>query len=1254
MKEAMDYADAMFGRPSGCADEYLYRPAPCYNRLIDKRMLAFMEHGELDYDGYLLRKAANMVKLTMKRFLGDDARGSIANDDEMIKFVLMHFIDGDTSCGVPIRYVERTPKKEDFLKDPAKVERLVALIKQVLNEGTLDIQTEDAKKWMVVDCPFGATLKREVISPEKIEQEKTRLFMPTNLVTHAIMLMVFSPFQSAVHSIWGSPEAYTRVGFSKTGGNVDRLSRLHKRRQFTGTGDLSGHDAHCFAMVMELANEIVREVSDHPDEPKVNAVRAELLEKHIRKTVISDDGDVYKLFWGICSGSLITSDLGTIIRMIFEMYSLLRTITDARPALRDADDTFLLERVNEHVTLSMYGDDDICSFDRSDELGLDPETFSIPIQVAHHAELGAILKPEVDVFTKFDERNSFLGWRPHLHDGLIVPRYTRLPKLLGNFLYATKDTEVDCLRSASEDYSFDPEVFGYLQCMLKYIRDKTKDPKIVLYDAPYYQRYYAYSGPGPAVAKAIFKIDAKAQCRSRQIMLSAALTLSFFTASCHSLTGVGVERSEDLSPSYHVLRKRIENELAEVEEERSTIVKALHVKGVDVTPGKRLLTRIEERIHELDDQLEDLHALQKHAAGTEDKPKWRKAKGRKDRARMLARAESKGGSLPLATSVDTDNIEFAERPAAGAPLKRGVATIVARPEGKKFFSASAAGAKVSWTKPEAKKGIPDMRRRASVSSRKSGASRASSYTTFRGGKKGDVRVMPKSGLSQLLRGPVAVRNEGRMKVKGKPENSVVSMSPATSDFIGPTRMNLAASDQILSSYVDMMVNPWCTSTVRLPDQLITPTAIAKLFANRTYTMSSTLTTNPNVLFGMHTRLSSFATNIPTDLMTVTAAQTGSNAYSTPAWSYTPGNILDAIAFNNVPTTVITNVNGTNINTHGPWSDDFGTDQSELTPYIAASRCLAAAMRFRIIGLPSGQFMTPGKLYCAQIRFNVDDVPVTEQDFVVLERLGRASHVSADSVRAAGSKTWFAVLDGQEKMQMWNGFLPACGNWPSAAIVPTPPAGLPFGFVRRFVAGIDVINSQAAAPIPFAACICPPNDTANPWEDGSGYTWGAASSTLDAPNANGTYMLIAAYFGCAPGVVLEVDYAQVHEYIPSKSAPAGLETSVMPPNHAAVDNIFTSAAVMTGLRPLMYQAPGDKTVIGPSSNPLKGRPEGNSSIKTGIMRTVTRAAGRPFSRIGTARARAEGFWDFDWLSKGTLGDSDNGIGWNFTGKSKPKR
>jgi hypothetical protein len=528
---------------------------------------------------------------------------------------------------------------------------------------------------------------------------------------------------------------------------------------------------------------------------------------------------------------------------------------------------------------------------------------------------------------------------------------------------------------------------------------------------------------------------------------------------------------------------------------------------------------------------------------------------------------------------------------------------------------------------EAKGKPKSAMRRASVSSRRSSVTSVASSKSA----KSEASRKSKKGKSS--------------RKAGKSESGIVGMSAAPSDYLGAGK-EMSGTSGVVERYVEQLVNPWTgTKLQRVPDNNMRPTAIARFFANRTYTIPATGTYGTNFMFGMHSKMSNYASGAAIDQSSVIVSSSDPGyAGIFGVFPYTPGCIMRPVQF--LDAGYDSSASGTASATHfidgashaGVWDDDFGAEESETAGWVAATRCIAMAMRCRVVGLPSGQFMTPGKLYFAQLRWNWDDFPLMEQDWTQLERLGYASHVSLDAVRESGSKTFFALPDGTDKFELSSTFLPAPGIFSSGNL--TNGGALAQSSVRWFPPSIGTANSAFALP---SQQTIPYNSSARE------SVYGVINDATDMVVADQTMALFMCVFGTQAGVVLEVDYASIHEYVATPAAPPGIDTEVQLPSSSAMDQIFASAAVIGEVRGAMLQAAGDKTIL---SAPTRAFGESRAALqsegrktKGALMTAVKRSVGGSISK--TRGRQSEGFWDFDWLSKGSLGP----INWDFSSGKK---
>jgi len=504
-------------------------------------------------------------------------------------------------------------------------------------------------------------------------------------------------------------------------------------------------------------------------------------------------------------------------------------------------------------------------------------------------------------------------------------------------------------------------------------------------------------------------------------------------------------------------------------------------------------------------------------------------------------------------------------------------------------------------------------------------------------KQSTPATLPRPSSGPILDPPVKVAGVSK-------EASIVSMSPAPSTIAS---RDVTAVSANTARYIELLMNPWAASPVRLPDHVVTPTSLARFVANRTYQLTPTSSTSfgTNLLFAMTNRLCTpgDASDGGVAVESISCGSIGSSAAGIATYSYTPGSIMVPQQWGSGgftdPHIAMAPISPISLNA-GPWADGFGTSMQTTVGFIAAYRTLSMAMRVRIIGLPTGQFMTPGVVYFAQVRMNHSDLPVTQQDFVQLEQLGRASHVSADAIREAGSKTLFYSPDGPQKFSMTSNFVAPPGVFGPADATGWVPA-VPGAGVRYFPGAPAVVQKATD----FTRNIVPylsQSNTNLPSSTPDSLRVATVDAT-DAANADSSTLLVMAYFGIQEGVVLEVDYAHIVEYIPNNSAPAGIEAVVQLPDSAAMDSIFASAAVMTEARPVLIQQPGDLTLV----SAVRGGPS--------PTREAVAARNRLTSQALRSRGSAyrEGFWDFDWLKKGSFGDGDGAISWDFSGKKPSK-
>jgi len=450
--------------------------------------------------------------------------------------------------------------------------------------------------------------------------------------------------------------------------------------------------------------------------------------------------------------------------------------------------------------------------------------------------------------------------------------------------------------------------------------------------------------------------------------------------------------------------------------------------------------------------------------------------------------------------------------------------------------------------------------------------------------------------------------------------SFVSSAASGSDGLYPGAGAGASSVSMngLEKYSTVMMNPWVDSSffTRYPDEVITPTAMAGFFANRTYTMTSS-STAPIKSFFLRTRLQTYSEDLPvTDLGEAITIQNGATlAALHGVYRYTPGCIAALDMFAPTPASAVSTISPIGISpapNQVAWGDDYGSELARWLPLQAAYRTTACAVRVRVIGLPTNTFLSPGKIYFLQLKWRADEVPMSEQDLVDLERLGRGSHVSLDQVRENGSKTLFYVPDSPDKFRMSSATLPAPGVFLETTNTGAQVLGKKvFPWMRDVLT--DYVNTAPARwVVPYD-----PNAT-------YGGSSSSTSETYDLQNAADEEAILAIYYvGSQDGVVLEVDYAHVVEFIPTTEAAGIITTDICLPNSQARDAILTASGMAARLRPSIIQSPVDTTSVVPTAERSFGRGTAERTLRPEAARV-------PMAVARAARVSAESFWDFDWL------------------------
>jgi hypothetical protein len=294
----------------------------------------------------------------------------------------------------------------------------------------------------------------------KIEEPKTRVFMPTGLFTFAISLCLFAHVSAALHRLWGIAEAAVRVGFSRWDGNYDTFVRMHRRRGITHAGDCKRFDSSLFAHILWRVGKILVNWAGR------SFARYEVIRRMMACAVYDDAGRVWYKFGGNSSGHLLTSDSNSIGRFGMHIYVILRWNEEYGGVV--VDEEFITSR----FTCSVFGDDDLFSFDEDESIGLTRETMSAANITRWMAEIGVTWVAE-DEPQRFGTGQSFLKDEPVLYGGVWMPRPTDPGKAFWGLVFASYPQEVEekTLLDSCEAFllnnPMNHEEFGYMRQVMQ-------------------------------------------------------------------------------------------------------------------------------------------------------------------------------------------------------------------------------------------------------------------------------------------------------------------------------------------------------------------------------------------------------------------------------------------------------------------------------------------------------------------------------------------------------------------------------------------------------------------------------------------------------------------------------------------------------------------------------------------------------------------------------------------------------------------
>lgn len=271
---------------------------------------------------------------------------------------------------------------------------------------------------------WGATCKEELRPTEKVQQEKTRVFMSGSLFMYIFMSRYCGAFNERFYD--GFTHSCSAVGMSKFGGGFHLLYTALQYAQNCGFLDASGWDTCMFAMLLlDIAQFRFDCMSKGTVFDKI--AFANIYQQVVESFLITPFGDVCQKTQGNPSGSSNTIVDNTLGNFVLKIYIWLRAVYPDSSLFPSSSE--VLSEFLENVSMKLFGDDDI--FSVSDVC---KEKFNPKSMVELSRELGFTLTTTSEELMHRDNVD-FLSHNVLLHNGFYVP-YLSLEKLKATSVYS--------------------------------------------------------------------------------------------------------------------------------------------------------------------------------------------------------------------------------------------------------------------------------------------------------------------------------------------------------------------------------------------------------------------------------------------------------------------------------------------------------------------------------------------------------------------------------------------------------------------------------------------------------------------------------------------------------------------------------------------------------------------------------------------------------------------------------------------------
>jgi hypothetical protein len=411
-------------------------------RIIAQQMEKYNKDNEIEpYDSDALLHAKNLLETECEYLYGSgfESIDSEAGVDEIAMLMA-----NDKSAG-PLARREGISTKCEFVTEvrqtqmgPKPVQprgelgtsRRRGMVEWVVAEitGSFTPTAEKFRDAYQCDTPvYGASLKRELRTVEKVQAGKTRVMFPSSVWDVNLAACLFGTFCHVVASAWRGAYSAIRVGLSREHGGWGLVMAAFAVCLTVFSSDANGWDSSVLSVIWGCAAEVLSKRLAKKYQPK----GYEYVMRRLHAWIVGDDGNWWWKHRGNVSGDYLTTTMNSLARRLVQLYTLCRWYQVNGWAFPE------YEEVRDSYRSAIFGDDEV--------LGtvVVPDGAVVELNASFIRATGFEVGCDLDVYPGVTAGDVlFLSAKTVKYGSASVPVSLRPGKVISGALYSADDPDV--------------------------------------------------------------------------------------------------------------------------------------------------------------------------------------------------------------------------------------------------------------------------------------------------------------------------------------------------------------------------------------------------------------------------------------------------------------------------------------------------------------------------------------------------------------------------------------------------------------------------------------------------------------------------------------------------------------------------------------------------------------------------------------------------------------------------------------------